>query len=303
MVPKPTAPDPAGIALSTSVYSILLRGYPRSFRQTYGPHMAQVFRDSCLKAHRQSGPAGLPALWAATLIDWFKSVLEEQLNRDTEMTRIKFVRLGGWALMLAGLIYLLTFLQLDPDRIRIGLYRLFGAPATREAYTQYVTAAEAVGMLAYFCAVLLTAVGLLSLLARYGERTGRLGSYALGISAASGAVALLGIIALIAGVETARTIMFYGITVMFAMLFTFGILARRQRIMSRGSALPILAGFWLPFILIRAELHHLLTGSWPNVTFGLSFAMFAAMSLSLAALGYVLQSDLPTPAARTAAYE
>ena len=88
---KPS-PDPGLVSLSTSVYRILLGFYPAQFSQAYGPHMAQVFRDYCLKTYRQSGSAGIFSLWIITLFDFFSSLVEEHLQRETEMTKERFIK-------------------------------------------------------------------------------------------------------------------------------------------------------------------------------------------------------------------
>jgi hypothetical protein len=44
------------MAFSLKAYQVLLATYPAKFRQEYGSHMVQVFRDCCLRAIRQSGP-------------------------------------------------------------------------------------------------------------------------------------------------------------------------------------------------------------------------------------------------------
>lgn len=41
------------LALSQRVYGALLRAYPRGFRQSYGPVMAQLFRDCCRDAYER----------------------------------------------------------------------------------------------------------------------------------------------------------------------------------------------------------------------------------------------------------
>ena len=105
--------DPQLVTLSAVVYKLLLIFYPTRFRQEYGPHMAQVFRDSCLKTYCQSGMSGFVLLWALTLFDWFKTVIEEQTQRGTEMTRTKFIRLSGWALMLAAIFLIRWAVQMD----------------------------------------------------------------------------------------------------------------------------------------------------------------------------------------------
>ena len=91
---KPTNPDPGAVALSTATYRLLLACYPPRFRREFGPHMAQVFRDCCLKTYRQSGTPGMLALWALTLFDWFKTVIEQQLHqaKNKKILKLTFLR-------------------------------------------------------------------------------------------------------------------------------------------------------------------------------------------------------------------
>lgn len=83
--------DPGVVALSLSCYRLLLRFFPARFRREYGHQMAQVFRDCCLHTYLRSGLPGMFGLWVHTLFDWFKILIEEQLDRVTDMTRQKLV--------------------------------------------------------------------------------------------------------------------------------------------------------------------------------------------------------------------
>ena len=53
---KNKSSDPSPVAFSISLYGMLLAAYPSGFRHEYGMHMAQVFRDCCLR----SLPPGWP---------------------------------------------------------------------------------------------------------------------------------------------------------------------------------------------------------------------------------------------------
>jgi cytochrome b6-f complex iron-sulfur subunit len=74
--------DPASIQVSTRLYRLLLQAYPEDFRRDYGGHMAQVFRDTCLKAYRKGGAAGLVPLWLRIGYDWWKTSLEERMKAE-----------------------------------------------------------------------------------------------------------------------------------------------------------------------------------------------------------------------------
>jgi Flp pilus assembly protein TadB len=66
--------------LSDRVYRGLLAAYPASFRQRYGPEMAQVFRTCCRSTYLVSGKAGLLRLWLPTLWDWALTVAHERFS-------------------------------------------------------------------------------------------------------------------------------------------------------------------------------------------------------------------------------
>ena len=70
-----TAPAP-GVRNSWSVltYRLILQAYPNSFRQEFGESMVQVFGDSVRQTRMRAGIAGLPALWARTLVDVARSL-------------------------------------------------------------------------------------------------------------------------------------------------------------------------------------------------------------------------------------
>ena len=68
-----------GVRLSVRLYRGLLIAYPAAFRRTYGPDMAQVFRDCCRDSTRRVGGAGLLALWSHTLGDLATSGWRERV--------------------------------------------------------------------------------------------------------------------------------------------------------------------------------------------------------------------------------
>lgn len=74
------------LALSVRLYRLLLAAYPAEFRQEYGPHMAQVFRDRCRDAQRGQGGrgsvrlAGLARVWMETMLDLARTAPEEHLQ-------------------------------------------------------------------------------------------------------------------------------------------------------------------------------------------------------------------------------
>lgn len=184
-----------------------------------------------------------------------------RLNRGTEVTQSKFIRLSGWGMVLAAVSLLLTFLD--------------------------------VGTMPFLLAILLITLGLLGLRARYGEQAGNTAKMTLGAGVLGGAAGVVSNILMTIGYENGRSLMNISMAVMFAGLFVFGLVALREKPMPRGNGLPALAGFWWPFIVIGGNVYHQVTGHWLGVPGWLSFTIFSIMGVFLALLGYVLQSDAP----------
>lgn len=289
---KSSPSDPGLVTISAAVYCLLLIFYPTRFRRDYGPHMAQVFHDCCLKTYHQSGPPGMFAFWASTLVDWFKPVIEQQLNRGTEMTRAKFIRLSGWGMVLAAISLLLTFLP-EADKILDGLYHTFGAPSSSTQHDLYQSISAGVRSLPFPVAIFLITLGLLGLFIRYSEQAGNAAKIALGIGILGGGVAVISSLVMAFGYENGRSQMNFSMAVMFAGLFVFGLAALRNKPLPHGNGLPLLAGLWWPSIVIYAYVYPKVTGHLgPGVPAWLSFTIFSAMGFSLALLGYVLQADV-----------
>ncbi len=65
------------LSLSSQLYSLLLVAYPSHFRNEYGLHMAQVFRDCCCDVYRQGKLFGLLWLWVSTIADLTVTAIHE----------------------------------------------------------------------------------------------------------------------------------------------------------------------------------------------------------------------------------
>jgi len=91
------------VMLSISIYQLLLRAYPAKFQQEYGSHMAQAFRDCCLRAFHSGGTSGLAKLWLVTLLDFIQSIVSEHKQKETQMNKTKILKLIGSFLIIAGL--------------------------------------------------------------------------------------------------------------------------------------------------------------------------------------------------------
>jgi hypothetical protein len=275
------------VTLSVHIYKLLLTAYPSEFRREYGPHMLQLFRDCSLRVYKQSGPTGMFSLWTVTLFDFFSTVVEEHLHRETNMTKEKFIRLSGWALVLAAVTLVAGFgigggetSYSDPLGGRDGFYE----------YGQLILVPAS---------MLLFTIGMIGLRARFGPGSGRLGNIGLVIAIAGGAAAFLTSIPLFALWVVYEgmwwTIWISSMLALFTGLFLFGIDAIRKKPMPRWNAVPLLTGIWFPILGLMAILLNLLgvdTTSSGNGDFLWIFSLIFVV-IGTMVLGYLLQSDVP----------
>ena len=103
------ARDPKSVTFSVHIYRRMISAYPHTFRSEYSQPMLQVFRDSCRQAHQDGGALALSVLWLRTGLDYLKTIVEEYARGGTAMTREKFYKLSGWALMLAAFTFIAGF--------------------------------------------------------------------------------------------------------------------------------------------------------------------------------------------------
>lgn len=220
------------LTFSVKVYKALLVAYPTKFQREYGAHMAQVFRDCCLRSFQQGGTNGLVRIWAITFLDFLRSVFEQHLQKDTYMSKAQFIKLSGWAFILAPL----TFLPISGESNSLSL------------------ALSVTGSI-------LLAIGLLGLRARYSESAGRLGKSILLIGVI-GMVLLYAFLILmtlltqllpiiwiqIQDIDNLWILLFGGPAILLTALTLFGVTAFRNKPMARLNWLSVLAGIWYPAI-------------------------------------------------------
>ena len=113
------------IELSAGVYGALLMLYPKEYREEYGPHMVQVFRDSCRHEVGRDGVLGLVALLTRTVLDLLSTAVAErnkapEVHREVEMKKW-LGHIGGavlmglaWAVIWAPVAVLIGLI-VDPD--------------------------------------------------------------------------------------------------------------------------------------------------------------------------------------------
>jgi len=252
--------------------------------------MLQVFRDCCLRVFRQSGKSGMLKLWALTLFDLLRSSIEEHLQKETFMTRSKFIRLSGWSLMLGAVTLFLFILGgylcenvYDPFR-RLVPYTDFGT------------------LLGVWATPILLGVGLLGLRTRYGDQVDSLGKNVLLFGAIAGPVINITGVAFSGIRGWGWLLPFTGNAVLLACLSVFGISALSAKPLPRWNTLPLLAGLWYPALLILLIIFGVigLSQDWINGLGNPAYIVIPLQSVLLFVLGYMQQAEVPEETAVTA---
>lgn len=273
------------VAVSVSLYGLLLRLYPEPFRSEYGFHMQQTFRDCCREA-AQKGMAELVVLWAATLVDWFKSVLEETVNGGvSHMSNRVMEKLAG------------------PMFIAAGVLIVFGGLMNFETRTWDRFGGEdllfELGSLAFALSFVPLLLGFIGMRSRYAEKAGALGHWSLIGAVAACAVT---VVAWAPGgffspfktgwkppviSENWWYIGLYAVMAVFIMLVLFGVAAVQRKILPRWNALPIVVGAYpfLAYLITIAFIPDGQGGSWYG------FIGIGVIGVLIALLGYVLMQE------------
>jgi hypothetical protein len=268
--------------LSVRVYQMLLRAYPVKFQQEYGSQMAQVFQDCCLRAVRQDGTNGMIKLWAVTLLDFIQSVISEHAHKEVQMKKEinpEDIRRAGWALIWGAVTFAFGMLS------------------------QFIGGSDFWGIgtaLVILLSQPLLVIGLLGLRNRYGDNVGTFGKNILLTGAILGPLTTL--IAFFGGVahffaeDSGWILLYIGLAALLACLALFGIVAIYKKPLPRWNVVPILAGAWYPVLSLfwfAPLLSPMAWGSRVNIPDNLSIVLLTIQSIALAALGYILKSDLP----------
>jgi hypothetical protein len=97
------------LLVTERLYGALLHLYPKEFRAAYGRQMRLTFRDACRVAYGRNGARGLLALWLPTLLDLFKSALEERVRQgELTMSKERLMTLAGTLSIIVGLLWVLA---------------------------------------------------------------------------------------------------------------------------------------------------------------------------------------------------
>ncbi len=266
----------AVLSFSDNLYRRFLRAYPAEYRQGFSEDMAQVFRDLCREIYEREGLLGFLELWLTTLFDLLKTAIEERSKEVVQMTKEKFVRLSGWALMLGGATFMLGFALNS-------LETSFSDPlGGRDAFVEYSQLVLLPLAMASF------AVGLLGMRSRYGAQVGRFGSISLVVGAIGGAIGFVGAIGLglILGGGGWWGTWLSGMFLVLVGLLLFGITAVRKRPLPRWNALPLIPGGLFLLIPIMS----LITGS-DDLSGPILATIFLLIAAGFVALGFVVQGD------------
>jgi len=266
----------AVLSFSDNLYRRFLRAYPAEYRQGFSEDMAQVFRDLCREIYEREGLVGFLELWLTTLFDLLKTAIEERSKEVVEMTKEKFVRLSGWALMLGGATFMLGFALSSQETS-------FGDPlGGRDAFVEYSQ------LVLLPLAMASLAVGLLGMRSRYGAQVGRFGSISLLVGAIGGAIGFVGAIGLglILRGDGWWTSWLFGMFLVLVGLLLFGIAAVRKKPLPRWNALPIITGSL--FLLI--PIMEAITGS-DDLSGPILATIFLLVAAGFVALGFVVQGD------------
>ena len=270
--------DPSPVAFSISLYDTLLAAYPTGFRHEYGPHMAQVFRDYCLRSYRQGGLPGMLNLWTLILLDYIKSLVEEYLQRGIHMSKSKFIRMSGWSLVLGAITLMVAGLISIRDVPEYSRYNALSRPI--DLYLEYATA------ILLPVTYLLLLVGMIGLYLRYRDDTNGFGKFGLIVGVLGGVISLGAAIPLSTNEpEWSWTAWWVGTLLYFLGLGVFGIAALRDKLLPRWNALPLLTGFLIPILFIVT-----IQMSWESTEY-ISLGAFLLTAIGLAGLGLILKSD------------
>jgi hypothetical protein len=273
---RPKSIDLPIVAFSVRVYQLLLVAYPTRFQQEYGPHMLQVFRDCCLRAIRQSGTNGMVRLWAITLLDFLRSVVEQHIQKETDMSKSKLIRLGGWTFILGSF-----------------------------AFITILSSSNSLTFVGSVLSSILLAAGLLSLQARYGENAGGFGRNIL-LVGVIGTVLMYVVFALLyLGIQVLSVIQFQAPEAFWILLYVgpavaligltlFGLAALRSKPMARLNWLPVFAGIWYPvFYFFLAGYLFTNHGKYPGQYQTAFEMMWLVQFIALFALGIIQVADSP----------
>ena len=264
---------------SQRLFSRLLVLYPRGYREEFGPHMSQLFKDCSREALALRGTTGLITLWLATLPDLFKTAFEENFKEITHMSKEKFHRLGKWAFVLGAALFLLGFVI---GAMETSYDDPLGGP---DAWIEYFKLG--VGP----TAMLLFFVGIASLRSAYGDAAGSVAKNMLSIAAIGSLVGGIGSIG--SGLMLSGEIWWYtffgGTLFMLLGIGVFGIYCMQHKVLPGINWLFALGGLTLPLLTLAQIVYQMVTDSQVNPAEWVSQLALGVTTVALLAAGLQLQ--------------
>ncbi len=172
------------LMVSERLYAALLILYPKEFRSAYAQQMRLTFRDACRTTHQQNGFGGLLALWLPTLLDLFKSALEERARQgEITVSKARLISLAGPLTILVGSIWLVQF---------IGTLLLRLGQVWEERYWDLFLSSWSFAFILSFVPLLFALTGIRL---RFHQSTSTLGSLGLALSVAGGTGVIVSMLA------------------------------------------------------------------------------------------------------------
>ena len=227
---------PGRLLVSERLYAALLHLYPEKFRTAYGQQMCLTFRDACQVAYRQNGAVGLLALWLPTLLDLFKSALEERARQgEITMSKERLIALAGPLTILVGSMWVVT---------SIGDFIFQTGLASDEAFVVFWA-------IPFFLSFVPLLFALIGTRLRFHQSAGVLGRLGLALSVAGCAGVIVSVLAnllLSRGAPEGDPRPWVSYAAVVCMLsirigyMLFGVDTLRYRLLPRWNLLPLLLG-------------------------------------------------------------
>lgn len=105
---------------SLHMYDVLLKFYPKKYRQEFGEEMKFVFAESLKDAYTENGDKGIVALWGRTLVDISKNLFiqhADQKGGRFMATKSKDIimqnKVFSWIVLATGAILLIPLIAMQ----------------------------------------------------------------------------------------------------------------------------------------------------------------------------------------------
>jgi hypothetical protein len=268
-----TNPRPSRLLrLSGQIYRALLILYPANFRQEYGRHMTQVFRDVCRDTYHQGGAEALAQWWAAALLDLLKTVIEERRKVGFTMSKDKFIGWSGWLCIFGGIFFAATSIsQLQPG-----------------SQTSYLAISAVVPGLVFIT------LGLLGIFMRYHAQINLFGKLALLTTLIGATIATVGWLLTTSVNNNLWSIFLMGWLLYLGGHTVFGGFATTTHLLPKWN-FALLIGSGLPLTIVVLWFDRQQT---PGADWG-AFAMFLLIGIGWMLTGWALNSQ-PAPSLQLA---